>query len=95
MALAQTPSRMAIPAPRSATPMPRVAMDAALATFARVTRERHPGVVVLPLRRVGTNGPVLAPATGQVIRPFAAPQDRDALGERDARGGARDDHGVD
>ena len=52
-------------------PMPRAAVDAALDTFALVMRERHPGVVAIPLRDVGTDRAVLAPAAGQVIRPFA------------------------
>jgi len=52
--------------------MPRAAVDAALDTYALVLRERHPGVVAVPLRDVGTDGAVLAPAAGQVIRPFVA-----------------------
>jgi hypothetical protein len=55
-------------------PMPRAAVEAALDTYALVLRERHPGVVAVPLRDVGSNGAVLAPAAGQVIRPFAAPE---------------------
>lgn len=55
-------------------PMPRAAVDAALDTFALVLRERHPGVVAVPLRDVGADGAVLAPVTGQVIRPFAVPE---------------------
>jgi hypothetical protein len=69
MAFATTAPRMAIP------PMPRTAMDAALATFARVARERHPSVVVLPLSDVGPDRPVASPPPGQVIWPFAAPED--------------------
>jgi hypothetical protein len=52
--------------------MPRAAVDAALDTFALVMRERHPGVVAVPLRDAGADGAVLAPSAGQVIRPFAA-----------------------
>jgi len=65
MAFASTAPRMATP------PMPRPAMDAALATFARVARERHPGVVVLPLSDVAADQLVVGPSPGQVIRPFA------------------------
>jgi hypothetical protein len=54
--------------------MPRAAIDAALDTFALVLRERHPGVIALPLRDTGVNGAVLEPGAGQVIRPFAAPE---------------------
>ncbi len=89
MAFATTAPRMATP------PMPRPAMDAALATFARVARERHPGVVVLPLGDVEADKPVAAPTTEQVIWPFAAPENRDALLKRRPRRGARGAHGVD
>lgn len=75
--------------------MPVAAMTSALETFASLTRSRHPGVCLLPLRRIGTNGPVVAAATGQVIRPFAAPEDDDALLDRDARVAAPDDHRID
>jgi hypothetical protein len=51
--------------------MPRAAVDAALDTFALVMRERHPGVVAVPLRDAGADGASLAPTAGQVIRPFA------------------------
>jgi hypothetical protein len=54
--------------------MSRAAVDAALDTFALVLRERHPDVVAVPLRTAGADGAVIAPAAGQVIRPFAAPQ---------------------
>jgi hypothetical protein len=76
-------------------PMPRAAVDAALDTFALVTRERHPGVVALPLRDVGADRAVIAPAAGQVIRPFAAPEDRDALGDWGVGIGALDEYRVD
>jgi hypothetical protein len=56
--------------------MPRAAIDAALDTFALVLRERHPDVIALPLRDVGADGAVLAPPAGQLIRPFAAPENR-------------------
>jgi hypothetical protein len=72
-------------------PIPPAATTAALETFATLARARHPGVSLLPLRRVGTNGPVVVAATGQVIRPFAAPEDRDA----DAGVRAADDHSID
>jgi hypothetical protein len=54
--------------------MPRAAIDAALDTFALVMRERHPGVMAVPLRDAGTNGAARAPTAGQVIRPFACPE---------------------
>jgi hypothetical protein len=54
--------------------MPWAAMDAALDTFALVLRERHPGVIALPLRDVGRDEGALAPGAVQVIRPFAAPE---------------------
>jgi hypothetical protein len=44
--------------------------------FARVIRERHPGLVVVPLGRIETDGAVLAPAPEQIVRPFATPEDR-------------------
>jgi len=53
-------------------PIPRAAVDAALDTFALVMRERHPGMVAIPLRDVGADGTVLASGAGQVVRPFAA-----------------------
>ncbi len=76
-------------------PMPDAAADAALDVFASLVRSRHPGVSLLPLRRVGSHGPVVAAATGQVVRPFAAPEDRDALLDGNARVPARDDDRVD
>lgn len=57
-------------------PMPRAAVDAALETYALVLRERHPGVVVVPLRDVGADEAVLAAAAGQIIQPFAAPAEK-------------------
>jgi hypothetical protein len=54
--------------------MPRAAVDAALDTYALVLRERHPGLVAVPLRDVGADRAVIAPATGQILRPFAAPE---------------------
>jgi hypothetical protein len=56
--------------------MPRAAVDAALDTYALVTRERHPGVIAVPLRDARANGAVLAPGAGQIIRPFATPATR-------------------
>jgi hypothetical protein len=52
--------------------MPRAAVDAALDTFALVMRERHPGMVAIPLRDAGADGTALAPGAGHVVRPFAA-----------------------
>ena len=54
-------------------PMPRAAVGAALDTFALVMRERHPGMVAVPLRDGRADGTVLAPGAGHVVRPFAAP----------------------
>jgi hypothetical protein len=76
-------------------PMPPAAMLAALDTFARVTHERHPGVVLVPLGDIGSNGAIVAAAAGEVVRPFAAPPDRDSLLDRDAGVAALDDHRVD
>jgi hypothetical protein len=76
-------------------PMPRAAVDAALDTFALVMRERHPGVIALPLGQVGADGSVVSSPAGQIIRPFATPGDRDAILDRDACVGAPDDHRVD
>ena len=64
---------MGRPIPTS-NPMSRAAVDAALDTFALVMRERHPGVIAVPLRNAGASGSVLAPGAGQVIRPFATPE---------------------
>jgi hypothetical protein len=75
--------------------MPSSAADAALATFASLASARHPGCRLLPLRRVGADGAVVAAAAGQVVWPFAAPEDLDALLDRDPCVGAGDDDGVD
>jgi len=75
--------------------MPRVAVDAALDTFALVFRERHPGVVAVPLRDVGADGAGGTPATGQVIRPFAAPKDRHPVLDWNAGVTPLDYHRVD
>ena len=75
--------------------MPREAREAALATFARIIRERHPGVAVLPLRDIGTDGSVIPSPSRKVVRPFATPEDRDALLHRHAGVGALDDDRVD
>jgi hypothetical protein len=75
--------------------MPRVAADAALETFASLARERHAGLSVLPLGRVGPDGAVVSSAAGQVVWPFAAPENRDALLDRDPGVGAVDDDRVD
>jgi hypothetical protein len=54
--------------------MPRAAIDAAIDTYALVLRERHPGVIALPLREVAADRAVLASPAEQVIRPFAPPE---------------------
>jgi hypothetical protein len=77
------------------SPMPPDARRAALATFARIIRERHPGVSVLPLAGVGPDRPVVESPAREVIRPFAAPEERDALLDRAAGVAAPDDHRVD
>lgn len=51
--------------------MPPGAMQAALETFAEIARERHPGVVLLPLGRVRAN----QEDAREVIQPFASPSD--------------------
>lgn len=87
---------MASDAPaRGTRPIPCAAADAALETFASLARARHPGLSLLPLRRIGTNGPVVPAPTGQIIRPFATPKDRHALLDGNQRIGAPDDHRVD
>jgi hypothetical protein len=77
------------------SPMPPDARRAALATFARIIRERHPGVSVLPLAGDGPDSAVVASSAREVIRPFAAPEDRDALLDRHTGVAAPDDHRVD
>jgi hypothetical protein len=66
------------------SPMPPDARAAALATFARIIRERHPGVTVLPIADKRPNGTVAAPSAREVVRPFAAPEDRDPALDSDA-----------
>jgi hypothetical protein len=51
--------------------MPVQAVQAALATFAEITRERHPGIVLLPLARVGADATSSSSQAVRVIRPFA------------------------
>jgi hypothetical protein len=75
--------------------MPGAAANAALETFASLARARHPGVSFLPLRRVGADGAVVAASSGQVVWPFAPPEDRDAILNGNAGVGACDDNGVD
>ena len=75
--------------------MPREAREAALATFARIICERHPGVAVLALPHEGPDRPVVSSPSRKVLRPFAAPEDRDALLDRHAGVGALDDDRVD
>jgi hypothetical protein len=74
--------------------MPRAAILAALYTFARVAHERHPGVVLVPLGDIRSDGTVVAAAAGEVLRPFAPPANRDALIDRVSDATALDDHGV-
>ncbi len=75
--------------------MPRAAIDAAINTFALVLRERHPGVIALPLGDAGADGAVLAPGAGQVIRPFAAPGHRHPVLDWNASVTPLDYRGVD
>jgi hypothetical protein len=75
--------------------MPRGAVLAALQTFAWIAHERHPGVVLVPLGDIRADGAVVAAGAGEVLWPFAAPEDRDALLDRHAFVATLDDHGVD
>lgn len=59
--------------------MPQAAKDAAMETFIRITQERHPGIVLVPLGDMGADGAVVSVAASTVIWPFAKPEDRDAL----------------
>lgn len=77
------------------SPMPAAAARAALETFASIARERHPGVVLVPLERVGADRAIVAATAGQIVRPFAAPEDRDAVLDWRSCGCALDDHRVD
>src|SRR5205807_8886629 len=70
--------------PHAGRPMPHRAAEAAVATFVSLTRARHPEVSLLPLRRVGPNRPVVTATPRQVIWPFAAPEDLNALLDRNA-----------
>ena len=79
----------------SVKPMPASARRAAVQTFARIMCERYPGVVVVPLSDMGTDGAVVAAAPGKIIRPFAAPKDRDSILDRDSGVTALDDHRID
>jgi len=76
-------------------PMPDSARDAAVATFVQIVRERNPGVRVATLTNVGADGAVVATAAGKIVRPFASPEDRDAVLDGDAVVPSGDDHGVD
>jgi hypothetical protein len=79
---------------RTDTPqMPQTASVAAVAAFQAIIRERSPGLRLLRLE--GPDGSVVASSPGQVVRPFAAPEDRDALLDRDAAVAAADDDRVD
>jgi hypothetical protein len=66
--------------------MPRDAMLAALETFAQITRERHPGVVLVPLGPIGADRAAVAAGAGEVLWPFAAPWDAHAFGGPRGRG---------
>ena len=79
----------------SVQPMPEAARRAAVQTFARIMCERHPGIVVVPLGDIGVDGAVVAATPGKIIRPFAAPKDRDSILDRDSGVTALDDHGID
>jgi uncharacterized protein YciI len=81
-------------APRS-RPMPRAATDAAVKTFASITRKHYPGVSLLPLRRIRADRAVVPASPRQVIWPFAPPEDRYALPDGDAGVGALHDNRVD
>ncbi len=61
------------------SPMPPAARRAALATFAKIVRERHPGVAVMPLSGGGPGEPVVPSPAREVVMPFAAPKDRATL----------------
>jgi len=76
-------------------PMPRAAVDAALDTFVLVMRERHPGMVTVPLRDVGADGTAPAPGAGHVVRPFAAPENRRPVLDWNAGAIPLHDHRVD
>jgi len=76
------------------SPMPPEARRAALATFARIIRERHPGVAVLPLSAEWPDGAVGASAAREVVTPFSSPEDRDTLVDRHAGAAASDDRRV-
>jgi hypothetical protein len=76
-------------------PMPRSAAAAALETFAAISSQRRPGLRLLPLRFVGADGAVVAAAAGQIVWPFAAPEDRHAVLDWGAGVAALDDDGVD
>jgi hypothetical protein len=69
--------------------MPQEAREAALATFARIIRERHPGVAVWALTGEGPDRTVVSSPSRKVLRPFAAPEDRDALLDRHGVGADR------
>lgn len=75
-------------------PMPAAARRAAIQTFARIVSERHPGVVVVPLDDIGTDGTVVAAPPGKVIWPFATPKDRDTILDRNSGVSALDNHRV-
>jgi hypothetical protein len=75
--------------------MPAGAADAAVETFAALARARHPGCRLLPLRRVGADGAVVAAAAGQVLWPFTTPEDPHAILHTDAGVRAVDDDRVD
>lgn len=87
---------MARSAPTSnVPPMPRGAMLAALETFAQITRERHPGVALVPLGPVRADRAAVAAGAGEVLWPFAAPPDAHLFGDRRGRGAGLDDDRVD
>jgi hypothetical protein len=58
-------------------PMPRRAQDAALRALCGVLNRQHPDMEFLPLE--ASDGAIVMPTPGKILRPFAGPQDTDAL----------------
>ena len=66
------------------SPMPPDARSAAVATFARIIRERHPGMAVLPLPHEGLDRPIPRTPPRDVARPFVARKAAGALHDQGA-----------